>query len=230
MTSIARRHDIIRKVEADIGRPIAILADLQGPKLRCGVFAARGGDAGGGRRPSASTSTSRATPRRVQPAAPGDLRGARDGRRPAGERRQDPAAGRSMLGPDIADCEVEVGGTISNRKGVNVPDVVLPLAALTEKDRERPGVRLRARRRLAGAELRAARRRRRRGAPPGQRPRRGAVEDREARGGEGVRRDPRGLRRHHGRARRSRRRTAGAERAADPEAAGARLPGRRPSR
>ena len=32
-------------------------------------------------------------------------------------------------------CEVLVGGTISNRKGVNVPDVVLPLAALSEKDR-----------------------------------------------------------------------------------------------
>jgi pyruvate kinase len=36
---IARRHGIIREVEAEIGRPIGILADLQGPKLRCGVFA-----------------------------------------------------------------------------------------------------------------------------------------------------------------------------------------------
>ncbi|MEM6423055.1 MAG: pyruvate kinase, partial [Pseudomonadota bacterium] len=35
----------------------------------------------------------------------------------------------------FADCEVEVGGDISNNKGVNVPDVVLPLAALTDKDR-----------------------------------------------------------------------------------------------
>ncbi len=34
------RHDIVRQVEKDMGRPIAILADLQGPKLRCGVFAA----------------------------------------------------------------------------------------------------------------------------------------------------------------------------------------------
>jgi len=37
-------------------------------------------------------------------------------------------------GADFADCEVVIGGTISNRKGVNVPDVVLPLAALSEKD------------------------------------------------------------------------------------------------
>ena len=39
-------------------------------------------------------------------------------------------------GEDFADCVVEVGGEISDRKGVNVPDVVLPLAALSEKDCE----------------------------------------------------------------------------------------------
>jgi pyruvate kinase len=36
---IRARHATIRQVEKDIGRPIAILADLQGPKLRCGSFA-----------------------------------------------------------------------------------------------------------------------------------------------------------------------------------------------
>ena len=36
---IRARHEIIRQVEADTGRPIGILADLQGPKLRVGVFA-----------------------------------------------------------------------------------------------------------------------------------------------------------------------------------------------
>ena len=36
---IATTHGIIRQIEADIGQPIAILADLQGPKLRVGVFA-----------------------------------------------------------------------------------------------------------------------------------------------------------------------------------------------
>ena len=35
---MAARHAIIRKVEADMGRPICILADLQGPKLRVGVL------------------------------------------------------------------------------------------------------------------------------------------------------------------------------------------------
>ena len=32
------RHEIIRQVEKDVGTPIAILGDLQGPKLRCGKF------------------------------------------------------------------------------------------------------------------------------------------------------------------------------------------------
>jgi len=36
---IRARHTIIRQIEADTGRPICILADLQGPKLRVGVFA-----------------------------------------------------------------------------------------------------------------------------------------------------------------------------------------------
>ena len=43
---IARRHALVRQVEADVGRPIGILADLQGPKLRCGTFADGAGDAG----------------------------------------------------------------------------------------------------------------------------------------------------------------------------------------
>src|SRR5690606_2550736 len=38
-------------------------------------------------------------------------------------------------GPDRIETRVEVGGTISNNKGLNLPDVLLPLAALTEKDR-----------------------------------------------------------------------------------------------
>ena len=36
---IREKHQTIRDIERDIGRPIGILADLQGPKLRCGVFA-----------------------------------------------------------------------------------------------------------------------------------------------------------------------------------------------
>src|SRR3546814_17481574 len=38
-------------------------------------------------------------------------------------------------GPERIETLIEVGGQISNKKGLNVPDVVLPVAALTEKDR-----------------------------------------------------------------------------------------------
>src|SRR5205807_8654430 len=39
------------------------------------------------------------------------------------------------FGDDFAETTVLVGGTLSDRKGVNVPNAVLPLSALTEKDR-----------------------------------------------------------------------------------------------
>ncbi|MFM2390560.1 MAG: pyruvate kinase, partial [Pseudomonadota bacterium] len=41
---IRARHAIIRQIEADVGRPICILADLQGPKLRVGTFANPAGE------------------------------------------------------------------------------------------------------------------------------------------------------------------------------------------
>ncbi|MFT2242687.1 pyruvate kinase, partial [Klebsiella pneumoniae] len=38
------------------------------------------------------------------------------------------------FGPDFAETTVMVGGPLSDRKGVNVPGVVLPISPLTEKD------------------------------------------------------------------------------------------------
>ncbi|SMY06789.1 pyruvate kinase [Flavimaricola marinus] len=130
------RHETIRKVEADLGTPISILADLQGPKLRVGVFAEDGG----------VELVPGADFRLDLDSTPGDI-----------DRVQLPhkeifdalEPGASLLvndgkirlkvkdcGADFANCEVVVGGQISNRKGVNVPDVVLPLAALSDKDRK----------------------------------------------------------------------------------------------
>ena len=130
------RHEIIRQVEKDTGRPISILADLQGPKLRVGVFANDDGEdleVGQSFRLDLSD-------------APGD---ASRVQLPHKEIFDALEPGASLLvndgkirlkvkdcGRDFADCEVTVGGTISNRKGVNVPDVVLPLAALSDKDRK----------------------------------------------------------------------------------------------
>ncbi len=95
-------------------------------------------------------------------------------------------------GADFAECVVTVAGTISDRKGVNVPDVVLPLAALSDKDRAdlefacELGVDWLALSFVQRAEdVEEARR-------PGQGPRRGAVQDRETRRRARLRRDPEG--------------------------------------
>ena len=132
----AARHAIIRQVEIDTGRPICILADLQGPKLRVGVFA----------NPSGEDLIEGAAFRMDLSSAPGDITRVQ---LPHPEIFAALVPGTPLLvndgkirvrvkdcGKDFANCVVEVGGTISNRKGVNVPDVVLPLAALSDKDRE----------------------------------------------------------------------------------------------
>ena len=132
---IAARHAIIRQVEADLGRPIAILADLQGPKLRVGEFASGAVEIEEGqsfrfdldKTPGDLHRVNLPHPEILQALEPGAELLINDGKI---RMRVD------ACGPDFADCTVTVGGTLSNRKGVNVPDVVLPLAALSEKDRK----------------------------------------------------------------------------------------------
>src|SRR6267143_1993144 len=124
----------IRQVEADTGRPIGILADLQGPKLRLGNFA-------GGRVEIAAGAHFRLDLDKH----PGDQNRAP---LPHPEVFEALHTGTDLLlddgklrlrvtgcGADFADTEILVGGTLSDHKGVNVPGVVLPISAVTEKDR-----------------------------------------------------------------------------------------------
>ena len=131
---IREKHRIIRQVEKDLDSPIAILADLQGPKLRVGVFARDAEELKQGasfrldldEAPGDATRVCLPHPEIFQALEPGAHLLVNDGKI------------RLLVescGTDHANCTVEIGGTISNRKGVNVPDVVLPLAALSEKDR-----------------------------------------------------------------------------------------------
>ncbi len=128
------RHAIIRQVERETGLPIAILADLQGPKLRCGVFGDGDHDLKNGEKFRFDLDKKPGDATRVQLPHP-EIFAALE-------------VGSSLLvndgkikleveacGADFADCVVIAGGAISDRKGVNVPDVVLPLAALSDKDR-----------------------------------------------------------------------------------------------
>ncbi len=132
---IRARHAIIRKVEEDIGRPIAILADLQGPKLRVGAFAEEAHDLDVGDKFRLDLNEELGSKDRVclphpeifQALKPGSNLLVNDGKIKLQVEN---------CGEDFADCVVTVGGTISNRKGVNVPDVLLPLAALSDKDRK----------------------------------------------------------------------------------------------
>ena len=128
------RYDMIRQVEAETGRPIGVLADLQGPKLRVGVFAAGAHELDEGDRFRFDLDPATGGPDRVQLPHPEIFAALRPGSRLLVN------DGKIRLrvedcGEDFADCVVTIGGTISNRKGVNVPDVVLPLAALSQKDR-----------------------------------------------------------------------------------------------
>lgn len=130
---IRARHQIIRQIEQDVGEPIAILADLQGPKLRCGVFANDSYDLENGATFRFDLSDAKGDGTRVQlphpeifqALEPGSTLLVNDGKIKLTV---------ETCGADFADCRVVAGGAISNRKGVNVPDVVLPLAALSEKD------------------------------------------------------------------------------------------------
>jgi len=132
---IAGKHRIIRRIEAELDSPIGILADLQGPKLRVGTFARGEEELAEGAAfrldldPAEGDGARASLPHPEIFAAlePGATLLVNDGKI---------RLKVTACGADFAETRVTVGGTISNRKGVNVPDVVLPLAALSEKDRD----------------------------------------------------------------------------------------------
>jgi pyruvate kinase len=130
----SRNVAIIRGLEKEFGRPTTILADLQGPKLRIGTFAAGGVVLEKG-----------ASFRLDRDSMPGDasrvslphaeiFAAAREGTRLLLDDGKLVLRVQSVT-DDVIDTIVEVGGALSERKGVNVPDVVLPMAAMTDKDR-----------------------------------------------------------------------------------------------
>ena len=128
------RYDVIRRVEQDTGRPIGILADLQGPKLRVGRLADGPMKLAVGDRVRFDLDATPGGPDRVPlphpevfaALAPGVQLLIDDGK----VRLEVESAG-----PDRATARVLVGGTLSDRKGVSVVGAVLPVSALTEKDR-----------------------------------------------------------------------------------------------
>ena len=131
----AKLVDAIRALEKEFKRPTTILFDLQGPKLRVGHFEGGRAMLAKGSRFILDQDEKAGDSNRVQ--------------LPHAELFEAIRPGNSILIDDgkvrlnvvEADkgqivTEVKVGGAVSDNKGVNVPDVVVPIPALTEKDRD----------------------------------------------------------------------------------------------
>lgn len=130
----AKVHAAIRALEREVGRPIGILQDLQGPKIRVGTirdgkitvaaqdkirFVGSGSD-------GTKDSIPLPHPEIFAAIAPGQDLLIDDGR---------VRVRVTALGTDTIEATVINGGVISNRKGVNVPGTILELSPLTAKDR-----------------------------------------------------------------------------------------------
>jgi pyruvate kinase len=130
----ASRHAMIRNVEARLGRPLGILIDLQGPKLRVGKFAERAPTLRRGHEfvfdtneaPGNDTRVHLPHPEIFSAVSPGDRLLVDDGKMQF-----------RVISADlerIVTC-VETDGCISDRKGVSVPEARLSIPALSEKDK-----------------------------------------------------------------------------------------------
>ena len=128
------RFTAIRRVETATGRPIGILADLQGPKLRLGTFAEGPIELAAGARFHLDLNRQAGNEQRAPLPHPEIF----EALQPGTELLLDDGRVRlevETCGSSFADTRCLVGGTLSDRKGVNVPNAVLPLSAITEKDR-----------------------------------------------------------------------------------------------
>jgi pyruvate kinase len=127
----AERARRVREVEAEAGRPIALIADLQGPKIRVGalkepIFLTRGEEV---TLCAEESATDGELP--VAPAVIGDVL------RPGHDVLIDDGLVRlrvEAVEGGRARCAVVIGGKITSHKGVNLPGVPLPIPSLTRKD------------------------------------------------------------------------------------------------
>ncbi len=131
---IAVLHAAVRAVEAEADHPIAVVADLQGPKLRIGAFHGKSAHLEPGARFRLDNDPEQGSDRRVclphaeifAALAPGMDLLLDDGRL---RLRVESA------GADHVETRVVIGGALSDHKGINLPGVELALRALTAKDR-----------------------------------------------------------------------------------------------
>ena len=131
---LSERVATIRSIEQKLKRPIAVLVDLQGPKLRVGRFAADAAIIENGQdfvldddpTPGDATRVHLPHPEILSALEPGHAVIVDDGKL---------RLVVTEVAPGRAVTRVVTGGKISNRKGVSLPDTTIPVAAMTEKDR-----------------------------------------------------------------------------------------------
>ena len=127
----ARRVQTIRDVEQDTGRPIALIADLQGPKLRIGTLPEPVTLARGDHVTVCPEELCQNGDLPIAPAVIGDVL------KPGHDVLIDDGRVRlhvEHVANSRAQCQVVVGGRISSQKGVNLPGVPLPIPSITRKD------------------------------------------------------------------------------------------------
>ena len=130
----AKNVETARNLEKDLGRPIALLADLQGPKLRIGNFKNGKITLSEGMAFRFDLDDALGDETRVQLPHPEVIEAMGIG----SEILLDDGKVRvEITGKDKngLDAKIISGAELSNHKGFNIPGVVLPIAALTEKDR-----------------------------------------------------------------------------------------------
>lgn len=128
-----QRVEQLRALEKEFKHPIAILLDLQGPKLRLGTFAKGPMVLKMGQRVRFDMDAEPGTIERIPLLHPEIFKAAK----PGGILLIDDGKVRLRIVSHDArtiDTEVEVAGTISDRKGVNLPNLVLPMSPMTPKD------------------------------------------------------------------------------------------------
>lgn len=128
-------HQSIKSVEEKFKHPIGVLVDLQGPKLRVGSFASGSVELINGAAFNLDLDD-----------VPGDINRVK---LPHPEIFKSIKSGDALLindgkikltavncSPGTIEARVEIGGTISDRKGVSLPDTLIPVSAMTAKDRK----------------------------------------------------------------------------------------------
>jgi pyruvate kinase len=125
----------VRSVEARLGKPIAILQDLQGPKIRLGSFENGAVTLRRGRPFVLTTAAVRGSADRASITYDGFARDVKAGDRVLIDDGRIALEVEEVRGEDVV-CRVDTGGVVLDHKGVNLPRTAVRMAALTPKDRD----------------------------------------------------------------------------------------------